>query len=87
MKVNNIRKKIENNMRLKVNILTFFFLFSVAGCLPKEESVVEVPATGETYGNFKGLDSVTTIASSKVNLKWTPTENKNAPIIGSKPSR
>ncbi|MCB0389702.1 MAG: fibronectin type III domain-containing protein [Bdellovibrionales bacterium] len=77
MKVNNIRKKIENNMRLKVNILTFFFLFSVAGCLPKEESVVEVPATGETYGNFKGLDSVTTIASSKVNLKWTPTENKN----------
>lgn len=60
-------------------VLSLFSLVFLVGCLPKEEVLTEVSG-GETFGGFKGVESVQTISSSKVKVRWTPSEDPR--IVG-----
>lgn len=54
------------------NILIIFLISNLLiACLPSEEVIEDTPPAKETFGSFKGLDSVETIADSKVNLTWS----------------
>lgn len=69
--------------RLRSVILIFFSLAFISGCLPSEDTLDEDSVgggAGESFGGFVGLDSVETEASTKVRLRWTPTDD--ARVVG-----
>lgn len=56
----------------KKTLVVFLCSFTLLGCLPSDEAIPQgdSASNGETYSGFKGLESVTTISSTKVKLKW-----------------